>query len=161
MHETSFIDVHQLAIFLIEYQVTPWNLIHFARQRQVLVPAFRLGSVEFIHVAAAGASAGINERVVVDVLIAELSEAVTTSFVLDDSAEIHRVAVVTLRTVGDGLSSVIHVTYSTIFTCVRHNDDQCLVEIPFVDCRSLAGIFEYLVVVALSVAASKGDTTFC
>ena len=96
----------------------------------------------------------------VDVLVAELAESVSSGLVLDDSTEIQRVAIVTHRAIGDGLSAVVHIAYSSIVCRVRNNDDQRLVEVPFIDSRSLAGVFEYFVVVAFSVASAKGDTTF-
>ena len=132
--------------------MAPRHLAHLSAEGQVLVPAFHLGIVELAHI--------VYKRIDVYVLIAELSESVSSGFVLDDSTEVQRVTVVAHRAIGDGRSAIVHIGDASVVGCVRNNDDECPVEVLLVDGRRLAGIFEYLVVVALAIPPSESRTAF-
>ena len=70
VHVASLVDVYDVAISVVENQMTPAYAMHLAGKFQVIKPTKRLGSVEFKNVTSAGAVAEIDEGVVINVLIA-------------------------------------------------------------------------------------------
>ena len=85
VHVASLVDVYDVAISVVENQMTPAYAMHLAGKFQVIKPTKRLGSVEFKNVSAAGAVAEVDEGVVINVLIAQLSESVSACLMLDDA----------------------------------------------------------------------------
>ena len=67
VHVASLVDVYDVAISVVENQMTPAYAMHLAGKFQVIKPTKRLGCVEFKNVSAAGAVAEIDEGVVINV----------------------------------------------------------------------------------------------
>ena len=98
VHVASFVNIHDVAIAVVEDQMAPAYAMHLAGKLKVVVPAERLGSVEFKNVSTARAATSIDEGVVINVLIAQLSESMSACLMLDDATGIERITVGTLRT---------------------------------------------------------------
>ncbi len=94
VHITTFEYIHKGAVFLVEDKVAPRHIAHLAGKGEVLEPAQGLEGLQFKSVRAAGTAATLYECIVVDVLIPEFSESVSSGFVLDNSTEVKRIAVV-------------------------------------------------------------------
>ncbi len=88
VHVASLVDVYDVAISVVENQMAPAYAMHLAGKFQVIKPTKRLGCVECIYVSAARASTSIDEGVVINVLIAQLSESVSACLMLDDATGI-------------------------------------------------------------------------
>ena len=88
VHKSTLEYVNEPTVLLVIEKMTPRNFVCFATEGEVLIPAFFTRGNKFSRMAAAGAAAGINERIVVDVLVAELPESVSSGFMLDDTAEV-------------------------------------------------------------------------
>ena len=101
VHVASFINIHDVAVTVVEDQMAPAHAVHLAGKFKVVVPAERLGSVEFENVSAARAATSIYEGVVINVLIAQLSKSVSTCLMLDYATGVERITVGTLRTEGN------------------------------------------------------------
>ena len=66
--------------------MAPAYLVHLAGEFEVVVPAEGFCIIEFIDMTAAVATAEIDKGIVVDVLVAELAETMTTGLVLHHTA---------------------------------------------------------------------------
>ena len=83
MHETAFIHVNDITVAAVAYEMAPPHSMYLARQREVVIPSIALGGVQFVYVAAAAASASVDEGVVTDGFLTEFSEAMTACLMLD------------------------------------------------------------------------------
>ena len=81
--------------------MAPAYAMHLAGKLKVVVPAERLSSVEFKNVSTARAATSIDEGVVINVLIAQLSKSVSACLMLDDATSVERITLGTLRTEGN------------------------------------------------------------
>ena len=102
VHVASLVDVYNVAISVVENQMTPTYAMHLAGKFQVIKPTKRFGCVEFKNVSAAGAVAEIDEGVVINVLIAQLSESMSACLMLDDSTSVEWIVIRAKRTKSDG-----------------------------------------------------------
>ena len=157
MHVASLVNIHDVAVAVVEDQMAPAHAVHLAGKFKIVVPAERLGSVEFKNVTTAGTIAEINEGIVINVLIAQLSESVTACLMLDDTTGIERITIGTLRTEGNSRTVFPHLADATVIGRIRNDDDQRLIQIALVHGWSTQSITEYFVIVSLqSYATGKG-----
>ena len=82
MHISAFVDIHYVAVARVVDKVTPWHLVGLASDGEVIIPSKRLGTEDGTHVSAAGATAVVDEGIVIDILVTELTESVSTSLML-------------------------------------------------------------------------------
>ena len=156
VHEAAFEDVYVVAILRVEDEVAPGHFVHLAGEREIVVPAQAFGPVELEYVSTAGARAEVDELVVVDVLVAQLAEAVASGFMLDDAARVQRIAVGAQGAEGDGRTVFPHLTDAAVVGAVGHHDDERLVEVVFGHGRPhVKCILEGCVVVALQAHAPR------
>ena len=160
MHESSFEDVNELAVLLVENEMAPWHLAHLSCEGEIVVPAFGFRHVELEYMAAACAVAGVDESIMIDVFITELSESVSAGLVLHYSSEVEWIAVVAHRTVCDGEAFVPHVADAAVVICIRYHDHEGLVQVIGGYSRGIADVLHYVVEVAVTVASAEGDSTF-
>lgn len=157
VHVASLVDVYDVAISVVENQMTPAYAMHLAGKFQVIKPTKRFGCVEFKNVSAAGAVAEIDEGVVINVLIAQLSESVSACLMLDDAAGIERITVGTLRTESNSRTIFPHLADAAVIGRIRNHDDQGLIQIALVDGWSAQSIIEYFFIICFqSYATGKG-----
>ena len=157
VHVASLVNIHDVAVAVVENQMTPTYAVHLARKFQVVVPAERLGSVEFKNVSAARTVTGIDEGVVINVLIAQLSESVSACLMLNDATGIERITIGALRTEGNSRTIFPHLADAAVIGRVRNDDDQRLIQIALVYGWSTQSITEYFVVISLQAyATGKG-----
>ena len=129
--------------------------MYLARQREVVIPSIALGGVQFVYVAAAAASASVDEGVVTDGFLTEFSEAMTACFMLHHATGVERIAVGAERTEGDCRPVCPHLRYAAIVGGVGHYDDESLTEVVFRNGGCSQGVREYLVVFGFQSGASR------
>ena len=157
VHEASLVNIHDVAVAVVEDQMAPAYAVHLARKLQVVIPAVRFSSVEFKNVSAAVATASIDEGVVINVLIAQLSESVSACLMLNHATGIERITIGALRTEGYCRSVLPHLADATIIGRIRNDDNQRLVQIALVYGWSTQSITEYFVVICpQTYATGKG-----
>lgn len=102
VHIGSLKDIHDIAVSVIEDKVAPRNFIHLAGKGEVVVPAEIFGIIHGIYVPAASAITEVDKCIVVDILITQFPETVSTCFVLNHTACIKRITVGTHGAEGNG-----------------------------------------------------------
>ena len=102
VHESTLVNIHDIAITVVVDEVAPIHFVHFARKRKVVVPSETLSPVELIHVPTARTATGINESIVVNVFIAEFAKSMTACLMLDDSTSVEWIVIRAKRTKSDG-----------------------------------------------------------
>ena len=129
--------------------------MHLSRQGEVGIPALGLAGVELHYMGAAGASTGIDEGIVIDVLVGKLAEAMSAGLVLHHTTGVERIAVGALGAEGNGRTVVPHLADAAIVGRVGHHDDEGLVEVAFVHRGGIESVAEQLVVVGPEANATR------
>ena len=80
---------------------------------------------------------------------------------LDDAAEVLRIAVVALGAIGYSGTVVVEICRSAIFRSVRDYDDESLRKVALVHGRHPAGITENLGIVAVAETPSERGSALC
>ena len=120
-----------------------------------MVPAESLGALQLERMRTASAYACLNEGIVVDVFVSQLAESVTAGFVLDDSAEVKRIAVIAHRAVGYRCAVVPHIGHSSIVLGIRNHYNKAAVDVVVVYGRCLACILHDFIVVVIPITGDS------
>lgn len=147
MHKAAFIDIHYVAVAVIENEMTPSYIVPLAGQRQILIPAQGEIIPQIICMRTATATASINESIVIDILVTEFAEPMSASFMLHYSTRIERITISAQRAERYCRAVFPHLADATVVSRVRDNNDHGLVEVVFVYCRCAQSVVEYRIIV--------------
>ena len=156
MHIATLVYVDKVAVARVEDEVAPRHALHLAREREVFVPAEGLVHIEGRPVIAAIlAIAVVYKGVVVDILVAQLAEAVAARLVLHHATRVERITVGAKRTEGYGCTAGPHLRHAAILGGVGHHDDERLVQVFLGHRGCVKGVGKYLVIVGLQLHATR------
>ena len=136
MHVSTLVDVHDVAIAVVEDKMAPTHAVHLAGDFEIVVPTETLCPVELHHVSAASTIAEVDESIVVDVLIAQFAKSMTACLMLNHASCVEWITVGALRTESNSCSTIPHLTDATVISRIRHDDNQCLIQVVLGDSRS-------------------------
>ena len=132
MFETTLVNVHHITIPIIKYKMSPRHFVHLPGKRKIFVPPQRFCPVKCLHVIATSTRTKINELVVINILVTQFPESVSSRLMLDDTARIQGIAVSTQRAERNSRTISPHLAYSAIIRGIRSYNHERLIQITFI-----------------------------